>query len=64
MENEKLMEIVLDAYQYHANVWYERQSKKYKQKVKKETNEKLRRFHWEKMKEYDNLLDELKKSEV
>ena len=51
-----MMEILRDAYMYHANSWLSRQSKEYKQKAKKENNKKLIEFHWEKMEEYNNMI--------
>ena len=56
MENEKMMEILRDAYMYHANSWLSRQSKEYKQKAKKENNKKLIQYHYEKMEEYNNMM--------
>ena len=56
MENEKMLEILRDAYMYHANSWLSRQSKEYKQKAKKENNKKLIQFNWKKKKEYNNII--------
>ena len=51
-----MLEILCDAYMYHANLWLSRQSKEYKQKAKKENNKKLIQYHCEKMEEYNNMM--------
>lgn len=59
MTKIELQHILLDAYNYHSNLWLDRSKKTYKQKNKKELNDNLIKYHFKKMQEYEKLLQEL-----
>lgn len=51
-----ILNILIDAYNYHSNHYISRLNKRYKQKKKKDLNNQLITFHYDKMNELDELI--------
>lgn len=64
MNNITLQNIIVDAYQYHFIQWLDRINKHYTQKSKIKQNRQLIQYHDSKMREYENMLKELKEKGV
>lgn len=55
LNKNDILNILVDAYNYHSNHYIRRLNKRYKQKKKKDLNNKLITFHHDKMCELNEL---------
>lgn len=51
-----ILNILIDAYNYHSSHYINRLNKTYKQKKKKDLNNQLITFHYDKMNELDEII--------
>lgn len=51
-----ILNILVDAYNYHSNYYTKRLNKTYKQRKKKDLNNQLITFHYDKMNELDEII--------